>query len=168
MQALESSPPLSIWQIENIPSFHLVWGLCRRNQNHKCSWCGLLLTGIWPRFCCSCNGKYLNDPARLPPLLIQFSAFLNEPCIPPTFNILILYFPLPPSSQCKNFQFQAGSSCICGCHQMYSIYHHVQPDHNNSTIYWSLYDGFLQKLPISYANANWADIIPNYWIDIVA
>ena len=168
MQASESSPPLPIWQIGNLPSFHLVWGLRRRNQTHKCSWCGLLLlTGERPGFCCGRNGKYMNDPARLPPLPIQFSAFLNDPRISSYSRLLNLIFSFAALESTQEFpSFGPGPPAFVAVAGR--IYHRVRPDHNNSAVRWLLYNGFLQKLPIPHANANWADTIPNRWIDIVA
>ena len=100
----ESSAPLPVWQIRNIPSFHLMWGAHRRDRSHECPWCHLsLLTGERPGFCCGRNGKYVNDPPRLPPLPIQFSTFLNDPRISSSSRLLNLIFSFAALESTQEF-----------------------------------------------------------------
>ena len=164
----ESSASLPIWRTGNIPSFNLVWGLRRRGRDHECSWCGLsLLTGERPGFCCGPNGKYANDPPRLPPLPIQFSAFLNDPRISSNSRLLNLIFSFAALESTQEFPtFGPGPPAFVAVAGR--IYHRVRPDHNNSAVRWLLYDGFLQRLPIPHADASWSDTIPEHWIDVVA
>lgn len=84
---------MSTWVIAPIKTPKLIWGERRGTTVHQCLFCGLLLlTGERPGFCCGKNGQYLHDITPLPPLPIQYSAFISHPQISSLSRILNLIF----------------------------------------------------------------------------
>jgi hypothetical protein len=156
------------WVIAPIRISTLHWGARRKNKKHECPWCGIeLLTGENPGFCCGANGKYANDPERLPPLPAEFTIFLNDTRISSLSRLLNVIFSFAALETTHEFpNFVPGPPAFVAIAGR--VYHRVRPSHEQSAVRWLLYDGFMRHLPMPHTNSSWADTVPQEWKDTVA
>ena len=74
-------------------------------------------------------------------LPVQYAAFINHPHISSMSCVLNLIFSFASMEMRHPFPIVPSPPGFLAiqCH----IYHHVQPNHNNSSIHWLLFDGFM-------------------------
>jgi hypothetical protein len=151
------------WLISPISTPKLVWGQLWGGRPHACSHCHILWpTGEKAGFCCGPNGKYAHTIPPLPPLLHEFDTFLNNTRLSGSSRPLNLLFSFVSMETSERFPDNFGHHAfvtIQGC-----VYHCIHASHNNNTVRWILYDGFLSD---NAPHRNWANTLPGDWIDAV-
>ena len=150
----------SRWQIGHIPSTILSWGNTRGGVSHQCCHCGIpLLTGERAGFCCGPQGTRRDDVQPLPPLPVEYHAFLHHQDLSSLSRILNLCFSFASLETSHAFPENHGPPAFFAVQG--KVYHRVHPTHANSAVRWLLYDGFMGNMPF----AAWAESIPQTWIN---
>lgn len=148
-----------LWLIGPISSPRLQWGAVTSRSTHKCPHCGIpLLTGERPGFCCGPNGKYAASILPLPPLPYEYNELIQDRSISRDSRILNLIFSFASIETTHDFPNMGAPSffAIQG-----KVYHRVRPTHQNSSLRWLLYDGFMQdRIPFPER----ATKLPTWWI----
>jgi len=149
------------WQIRTIPSPVLSWSDRHGSAYHRCWVCNIaLLTGERAGFCCGINGKYFNDTIPLPPLPAQYDASINHLNISSMSRVLNLIFSFASMETTHPFPTVPGPPGFLSIQG--HIYHHVRPNHNDSTVRWLLYDSFMRNTaPFEHL----AQTLPPNWVD---
>lgn len=130
------------WMIGPIASPSLQWGAFRGGRQHKCSTCGiLLLTGESSGFCCGPNGRRYGDVPPLPPLPVEYEAFIHHQQISSLSRVFNLVFSFASLETTAAFPQHTGDPSFVAIQGR--VYHRVRPQHTNSAVRWLLYDGFL-------------------------
>ena len=148
----------SHWLIGPIKTPRLQWGERWGQNAHQCCFCGLaLLMGKHTGFCCGSSGQYLNDTPPLPPLPLQYTAFLSHLQISSLSRVLNLIFSFASMETTHQFPHANGPLGFFAIQG--HVYHRVQPNHPNSAVQWFLYDGFIHdKAP----HLQWAETLPSH------
>ena len=138
----------------------LQWGARTRNGFHICHHCGLqLLTGECSGFCCGPNGKYANDLHALPPLPHEYNTLISDSRISKESRILNLIFSFASVETTHEFPNLTGPPSFVAVQG--KVYHWIRPTHQNSSLRWLLFDGFMQdKVPFPDKVAK----LPSTWI----
>ena len=153
----------STWTIGNIISSACSWGNWHGNSFHRCWISNIdLLTGECGVFCYGIQGTYFNNTVPLPLLPSQYAAFINHPNISSLSLILNLIFSFTSIEMTHPFLTVPGPPgflTIQGC-----IYHCLQLNHQDSAVFWFLYDSFIHNMVLF---EDVTDILPPNWINVL-
>jgi hypothetical protein len=158
------------WQIGTIVSTVLGRGNQHSSSYHRCLVHNIkLLKGEHAWFCCGIDGKYFNNIIHLPPLFLQYAAFINHLDISLMSHVLNLIFSFVLMETTHPFPTVPGPPgffAIQGC-----IYHCLQPNHNNSAVCWLLYDSFMcTMVPFKHLvktlPPNWVGALQDALLDV--
>ena len=134
----------TLWIISGISTPTLAWGKLYSGIHHSCPFCGIiLLIGEKPGFCCGDHGSHLDNVLPLPLLPQEYGVLLWHSDILKLSCKLNLIFSFAFMESSQTFLTYLANSMVA---VQGKIYHHVHPSHENSAIWWLLYDSSMTNI----------------------
>jgi hypothetical protein len=154
---------MNLWALKTNINFPVMqWGAHSTRGYHRCHYCNIdLLTHEKSGFCCGPKGKYAYLKP-LPALPQEYNNIISDSRISKESRVLNLIFSFAALETTHAFPNLTGPPSFVAVQG--KIYHHIRPSHNNSSLRWLLFDGFMtNKVPFPERVAK----LPVSWIQMI-